>query len=142
MITPVQLRSCVAAVVGDDLGQYARPNLSNAPSIWVWDRPLPSDYKVIKATSLDDVLIPCFEAIIDPTPTPRQRSRQTRGTVIDWLWSITVVQHDRRQLFQSMIERFYCHFRQLEDPIYLEGTDLYPAQLQWRIPFIDFIEVE
>ena len=139
-MTPKELRDCLIEVVGDDLGQYKRPELPNVPAFWVWDRPVPGDYAVITAP-LTEPQIPAFEGVLDPNPVVRKRSRNTRSLNIDWVWKFTLVSHDRRQFFEPVIARMLCHFQQLDEPVYLEGTDLYNPQYQFSIPFLETLEV-
>jgi hypothetical protein len=139
-MTPKELRDCLVAVIGDDLGQYARPMLPNIPAFWVWDRPLPADFKVVTAP-LNQPSIPALEGVLDPNPTVKKRSRNTRSLTVDWVWTFRLIAHDRRQSFSPVIDRMLCHFRQIDDPIYIEGSDLYNPQFQFSIPFLATVEV-
>jgi hypothetical protein len=60
---------------------------------------------------------------------------------VDWVWTFRLIAHDRRQSFSPVIDRMLCHFRQIDDPIYLEGSDLYNPQFQFSIPFLATVEV-
>jgi len=139
-MTPKELKDCLVEVIGDDLGQYKRPGLPDIPAFWVWDRPLPADYAVITALPTEP-MIPAIEGILDPNSVPRKRTRNTRHLTLDRVWSLTLVGHDRRQLFDSVVDRMLCHFSQLDEPTYLAGSDLYNPQYQFFIPFLTTMEV-
>lgn len=134
-MTRAELRTLLIQIIGADLGQYARQEpLGPTPAIYVNDRPLPSSWKVIKAESLNAPLIPCFECAIEAEPIPSEIFRNVRHRG-DWnIWQVHVVQHDRRQFFDGLKDRMHCNFRNLREPQYIPGTDLYNAQYLFQIP--------
>jgi hypothetical protein len=138
MLTLKQLRDRCLDLADTDLGEYVRPGLVNTPAIWVWDRPLPQDWKV-NTSNLDEALISAVECVIDPNPNPDIRSRTFKHK-FDWqAYTVRLIQHDRRQPLNTIKNRFIGGFQTLGQVSYLEGTDLYNAQ--YVIPILDPIAI-
>ncbi len=133
MLNRLKLREMVCDAVGDDLGEYQRPELPNIPAVWVRDRPLPQRWKVVVADQLSPV-IPAFEAVILPQPAPLIQSRNVGHLFAEHRWQLQVTQHDSRQPMDEMINRVFCISPRVRSPVYIAPTDLYLGQITFDIP--------
>lgn len=140
MISTAILRQCLIDLIGADLGEYQRPDGPNIPAFWVYDRPLPGQYKVVTMDELSP-WVPALEGVLDPNTEPRPKVKNTRFLAYDEIWTFRLVQHDRRQPMREAVRRIMCHFEQTPFPTYLAGSDLYHAQYTFEIPILSSLEV-
>lgn len=125
--SPATLKQEIQLALQPFIGSYQRPDLPDAPALWVLASPVPRGYKVLTALETETVA-PALEVLVGYAPEYVTRGRNLQHTAIDEGYRVWLVFHDLRQDPRPAIRSIARNFQYAGEIDRLPETDDYRLQ--------------
>jgi hypothetical protein len=132
-----ELKELLVASLGNELGDYSRPDQLNTKAIWVADRPVPSHYKVVVA-GFSEPLVNALEVVVRFAPTVERTPHNLSQTAVQQLHDLYLIFHDTRQPSMPAHIALIRDF-DIREANHLPATDISPEQYRYQVRLNQFV---